>query len=275
MQPASTARALAACALLAASCATSATGRKQLILVPDEELSSMGEQAFTSMKKEEPIDTAPTTNQYVSCVARALLTANRAKGDWEVVVFRSKEANAFALPGRKIGVYTGMFDVARTQDQLAAVLGHEIAHVTQRHSNERVSQELVAEGGMVAASAALGSKGTTHDVAMAALGVGAQLGVLMPFSRTQESEADLVGLEYMARAGFDPRGAVALWQNMEAAEGGSPPTFLSTHPSHESRIRDLEKRMPSAWKLYEAARSRGDSPRCTLDRFSSREPATD
>ncbi|HVJ18966.1 MAG TPA: M48 family metallopeptidase [Polyangiaceae bacterium] len=257
-------------ALLGVACATTATGRKQLILLPEDELSAMGQQAFTAMKKEEPIDTAPRTNNYVTCVAHALLDANNAKtAQWEIVVFESKEANAFALPGRKIGVYTGMLGVAKTQDQLAAVLGHEIAHVTQHHSNERVSQTLLAEGGMTAASAALGSEGTTHDVAMAALGIGAQFGVLMPFGRTQESEADVVGLEYMARAGFDPRGAVQLWQNMAAAEGGSPPEFLSTHPSSESRIHDLEKRMPSAWKLYEAARSRGDAPRCVLDRFSS------
>src|SRR5262245_1165973 len=257
-------RALWFCALLAAACATSATGRKQLILMPEDEMSQMGRQAFQSMKKEEPIDTTPRANHYVSCVAHSLLTANGAKPEeWEVVVFESKQANAFALPGRKIGVYTGMFDIARTQDQLAAVLGHEIAHVTQRHGNERVSQQFVAEGGLAAASVALGGKGETHDLAMAALGVGAQFGVLMPFSRTQESEADAVGLQYMSHAGFDPRGAVQLWKNMEAAGGESPPEFLSTHPSHESRIADLEKRMPSALEAYQEARSRGDAPRCT------------
>jgi len=232
----------------------------------------MGEQAFLSIKKEEPIDREPRTNQYVDCVAHALLTANNAKTQlWEVVVFDSKEANAFALPGRKLGVFTGMLDVAKTQDQLAAVLGHEIAHVTQRHSNERVSQTLVAEGGLTAASMALGGGGETHDIAMAALGVGAQFGVLMPFGRTQESEADVVGLEYMARAGFDPRGAIQLWQNMEAAGGDSPPEFMSTHPSHESRIDDLQKKMPKALGMYEEARARGQAPRCTLDRFSSRD----
>jgi predicted Zn-dependent protease len=225
----------------------------------------MGKQAFQNMKKEEPVDREGRTNDYVSCVARTLLAANGAKPEqWEIVVFDSEEANAFALPGRKIGVYTGMLEVAKTPDQLAAVLGHEVAHVTQQHSNERVSQQLVAEGGMQVASVALGGKGDTHDVAMAALGVGAHYGVLMPFSRTQESEADVVGLDYMARAGFDPRGAVELWKNMDAAGGDSPPQFLSTHPSHESRIRDLEARLPEALKTYESARAGGQTPRCSL-----------
>ncbi len=234
-------------------------------------MSAMGREAFLSVKREERIDTNPRTNHYVDCVAHALLAANGAKPEqWEVVVFDSKEANAFALPGRKIGVYTPMLELANTQDQLAAVLGHEIAHVTQRHSNERVSQTFVAEGGLAAASAAIGSGGETRDLAIAALGVGAQLGVLMPFGRTQEREADVVGLEYMAQAGFDPRGAVQLWKNMEAAEGGSPPEFLSTHPSHEHRIADLEKRMPAALQVYQAARSRGEAPRCTVESVSRR-----
>ncbi len=225
----------------------------------------MGKQAFQDMKKEETVDKEGRTNDYVSCVAHAVLAANGAKpAEWEIVVFDSKEANAFALPGRKIGVYTGMLKVAQTPDQLAAVLGHEVAHVTQKHGNERVSQQLVAEGGMQVASVALGGKGETHDVAMAALGVGAQYGVLMPFSRTQESEADVVGLDYMARAGFDPRAAVELWTNMAAAGGGTPPEFLSTHPSHDSRIHDLEKHMPEALKTYESARADGHTPNCSL-----------
>ena len=232
----------------------------------DSDLNKMGTQAFQDMKKEEPVDKGGRTNAYVSCVARTLLAANGADpAQWEIVVFDSEEANAFALPGRKIGVFTGMLAVAKTPDQLAAVLGHEVAHVTQHHSNERVSQQLVAEGGMQAASLALGGKGDTHDVAMAALGVGAQYGVLMPFSRTQESEADVVGLDYMARAGFDPRAAVELWKNMEAAGGGSPPEFLSTHPSHESHIHDLEKHLPEAMQTYENALASGQTPRCSLN----------
>ena len=136
-------------ALLGAACTTSATGRQQLLLLSDSDLNTMGKQAFQDVKKEEPVAKEARTNDYVSCVAHTLLAANGAKpAEWEVVVFESKEANAFALPGRKIGVYTGMLGVAKTPDQHAAVIGHEIAHVTQQHSKERVSQQMVAEGGM-------------------------------------------------------------------------------------------------------------------------------
>jgi predicted Zn-dependent protease len=249
--------------LLLGACATSATGRQQLLLLPEDELSAMGEKAFRDLKSKEPAHAEAGTNAYVDCVARAVLLGagvNAAK--WEVVVFESKEVNAFALPGGKIGVYTGLLEVANAPEQLAAVLGHEVAHVTQRHGNERVSQAFVAEGGMAAASAALGGEGAKHDLALAALGIGAEVGVLMPFGRTQESEADVIGLDYMARAGFDPQGAVALWKNMSAASGDSLPEFLSTHPSHDTRIRNLEQRLPPALVTYGDARAKGIVPRC-------------
>jgi predicted Zn-dependent protease len=256
------ARSLSALALLSA-CGTSATGRHQLLLMPGDELRSMGEKAFVDVKTKSAPAQEATTNEYVKCVARSVLAAiGRTPADWEVVVFDDESANAFALPGGKIGVYSGLLKVANDQDQLAAVLGHEISHVTQQHSNERVSQAFVTEGGLEVASAALGSQGTKHDVAMAALGVGAQVGLLMPFSRTQESEADVVGLEYMARAGFNPEGALRLWKNMSAASADSLPEFLSTHPSHRSRIDDLQKRLPSALAQYQSARSHGSTPAC-------------
>jgi predicted Zn-dependent protease len=223
----------------------------------------MGEKAFVDVKTHSPAAKETTTNEYVKCVARSVLAGiGRTPADWEVVVFDDESVNAFALPGGKIGVYTGLLKVASDQDQLAAVLGHEISHVTQQHSNERVSQAFVAEGGLEVASAALGSQGTKHDVAMAALGVGAQVGLLMPFSRTQESEADAVGLEYMARAGFNPEGALRLWKNMSAASADSLPEFLSTHPSNQRRIDELQQRLPSALTQYQSARSRGSAPEC-------------
>jgi predicted Zn-dependent protease len=210
---------------LSASCATTATGRKQLTFLPEDELRRMGEQAFQQMKSEQPVETDRETSEYVRCVAGAVVNRVEAgPGDWEVVVFRDESANAFALPGGKIGVHTGLLELARTQDQLAAVIGHEIAHVTQEHGNERLSQAFVAEGGLAAASVALRGDGASRDLALAAFGLGAQFGVLMPFGRAQESEADIVGLEYMARAGFDPRAAIELWQNMEAAGGAAPPS---------------------------------------------------
>jgi predicted Zn-dependent protease len=244
-------------AALGIACATSATGRKQLLLMPSDELRVMGEKAFLSLRSETPAAKEPTTNQYVQCVVQALLAGigSDAK-DWELVVFESDEVNAFALPGGKIGVYTGLLKVATDQDQLAAVIGHEIAHVTQQHGNERVSQAFVAEGGLAAASAALGGGGEKHDLAMAALGLGAQYGVLMPYGRAQESEADLVGLDYMARSGFDPRAAITLWKNMSAATGEGPPEFMSTHPSHDTRISDITT------QLYQAAESSGHTPHC-------------
>ena len=259
-------------ALLLTACATTATGRKQLLLVPEDELSAMGEQAFQQIKQEQPIASEPGITRYVRCVTAAVVrAAGEGPSKWEVVVFEEESPNAFALPGGKIGVHSGLLEIANTEDQLAAVLAHEIAHVTQGHSNERVSQAFVAEGGLAAASLALGGGGTEHDLAMAALGLGAQVGVLMPFGRAQESEADVIGLEYMARAGFDPRGAVALWKNMAAAANAAPPEFLSTHPSDESRITNLERHMPSALALHQAATGQGESPHCQGQRrFGSR-----
>jgi len=256
--------ALSLAALSLAACATTATGRQQLLLLPEDELGAMGEKAFLELKSQQPAYAEVGTNAYVDCVARAVLRG--AGGDpskWEVVVFESDDVNAFALPGRKIGVYTGLLEVATSPDQLAAVLGHEVAHVTQRHGNERVSQAFVAEGGMAAADAALGGEGPERDLALAALGVGVQVGALMPFGRTQESEADVVGLDYMARAGFDPEAAVTLWQNMSAASGDSLPEFLSTHPSHDTRIANLQRRLPPALVTYQEARASGVVPHCS------------
>jgi predicted Zn-dependent protease len=179
-----------------------------------------------------------------------------------VVVFNDKAANAFALPGGKIGVYTGLLQVAQTQDQLAAVIGHEVAHVTAQHANERVSTAFAAEAGLNVVDAIYGGTSSGRN-AMALLGLGTQVGVLMPFGRAQESEADLLGLDLMARVGFDPREAVTLWQNMARSGGGAPPEFLSTHPSHATRIEDLQKRMPEALKLYDAARVAGRKPKCS------------
>lgn len=256
---------------LSVACATTATGRKQLTLLPNDEVSAMGVQAFQQLKSQQPTETDPETVRYVRCVAEAVVDGlPNGSSDWEVVVFEDASANAFALPGGKIGVNTGLLEVARTEDQLATVLGHEIAHVTQEHGNERLSQAFLAEGGLAAASLALGGEGTGRSVALAALGLGAQIGLLMPFGRTQESEADVVGLQYMARAGFDPRASIELWQNMAAAGGPAPPEFLSTHPSYETRVNDLQGQMDSALAAYQAARAKGESPACQPPRQTAR-----
>ncbi len=235
------------------ACTASPTGRNQLLLFSDRDMNSLGAQSFEEMKSQQKINHDPKVNQYVQCVAGRItqyVPHNMGFSDWEVVVFDSDQVNAFALPGGKIGVYTGLLDVAVNQDQLATVIGHEIAHVMADHSNERLSQSQLANAGLQLTNIALGSSeyAQYRGITMAALGLGLQYGVLLPYGRTQESEADIVGLELMARAGFDPNQSIALWQNMAKAAGGNqPPELLSTHPSHSTRISDLAatiKRLP-------------------------------
>ena len=245
---------------LLAGCATSPTGRSQLILMPDSQMDQMGLQAFTSIKKETPTERSTSTNSYVQCVARAI--TREVGGSWEIVVFKDEDANAFALPGRKIGVNTGLLKVAENQHQLATVIGHEVMHVLSNHSNERVSQKFAVEQGLSLISAAASPQTGTGKTLMGLLGVGAQFGALLPYNRIQESEADLLGLDLMAKAGFDPRQSVKLWINMGRSGGGQPPQFLSTHPSHASRITDLQKHMPVALRLQDKARQMGKRPAC-------------
>ncbi|KOO04366.1 M48 family metallopeptidase [Vibrio nereis] len=236
-----------------AACSSSPTGRNQLLLFSDQDMNSLGAQSFEQMKKQQNVSTDSKTNAYVQCVANNVTRYVPKKGfsEWEVVVFDDDQVNAFALPGGKIGVYTGLLKVAKNQDQLATVIGHEIAHVLADHSNERLSQSQLANAGMQITSIAIGSSeyAQYQSATMAALGLGVQYGVLLPYGRTQESEADIVGLELMAKAGFDPRESISLWKNMAAASGGSqPPELLSTHPSHGTRIQDLAdeiRRLPN------------------------------
>ncbi|MCH2185218.1 M48 family metallopeptidase, partial [Myxococcota bacterium] len=169
---------------------------------------------------------------------------------------------AFALPGRKIGVHTGMLKVAETPDQLAAVLGHEVGHVMARHGNERLSQQQMARLGLLTATLVTDPNTASGRRTVAALGMGAEYGVLLPFSRAHESEADQLGLTHMARAGFDPTQSVSLWENMAAqASGRRPPEWMSTHPSTQRRISDLTASLPDAIPLFsEAAQTRGAPP---------------
>lgn len=254
-------------ALLVAACATSPTGRKQLILFGDGEVAQMGLSSFEQLKKEEKISTDKKLTRYVQCVADAVVrdipaTYKTSIADWQVVLFESDDVNAFALPGGRIGVYTGLFKAAKNQDQLAAVIGHEISHVLARHSNERLSQSQLANVGMAAADTALGDS-TARAPAMAALGLGAQVGILLPYGRVQESEADVLGLQLMASAGFKPEQAIALWQNMAAVtKGKAQPEFLSTHPSDQSRIQELQDQLAVVEPFYNKARELGRKPQC-------------
>jgi predicted Zn-dependent protease len=185
--------------------------------------------------------------------------------NWEEGVFVDKSPNAFALPGGKVGVYTGLFDVAKNQDQMAAVIGHEIGHVIERHHDERVTRQMGASGVVQVLGALAGSRygqGAADGVAQGG-GLLAQAGFLLPGTRAQESEADIVGQRLMAQAGFDPRQAVNLWQNMIAASNGArSPEWLSTHPDPRARIGELQKRADELMPVYEKARAAGRKPNC-------------
>lgn len=244
--------------VLLTACQESPTGRSQLALVPDTVLANLGASTFEEMKQQNPVVTDAATLRRVQCVADALVVAATRlypdapfPDDWEVVVFEDPTPNAFALPGGKIGVHAGLFDVARTADQLAAVIGHEVAHVLAEHGNERLTQELGLEASLFLVGLFTESE-LAEGQLQQALGLGAQLGILLPFSRAHEEEADRMGLAIMARAGFDPRQSVRLWQNMAAASGSQPVEFLSTHPSHDTRIDNLSARMTQAVAVFEA-----------------------
>jgi predicted Zn-dependent protease len=245
-------------AFVAFACSTSPLGRKQLHLFPSSTLDTLGASAFAELKSKTPQTTHPALRNYVSCVAAAITTPLGDPGAWEVAVFADESVNAFALPGRKIGVYQGMLDVATTQDELAAVIGHEVAHVLAEHSNERLSNKYLV--GTVLDMVA-GRTGVSRG-AYAALGLGVQVGILLPYGRTQEEEADLFGLDLMAQAGFNPTAAVTLWQKMAQREKRKPPEFLSTHPADESRIQSLRARLPGAQQTYAQRLASGNAPVC-------------
>jgi len=256
-------------ALATTSCATSPEGRSQLRLLPEDQIDSMGVQSFEQIKQQTAETEDPKITAYIRCIANAIipqLDKDNQPALWEVRVFADDQANAFALPGNKIGVYEGLLKYAVNQHQVATVMGHELAHVIAQHGNERVSEQLAAQAGLTIAAVALGSSSTTDDnkkLILAGLGLGVQYGVILPFSRTHESEADLIGLDLMARSGFDPRESVKLWQNMAKA-GAQPPEFLSTHPSSSTRINDLNARMPRALDAYKKAQAQNRKPACQL-----------
>lgn len=250
--------------LILLGCTTSPTGRSQLTLMPEGAMNRMGEMSYDQIKDKTKIDKDPKVNAYVQCITDKLtqvIQDDYAGPNWEVTVFVDDSANAFALPGGKIGVNTGMLKIATNQNELAAVIGHEIAHVIARHSNERTSTQLATAIGVNALAAGVGNE---NSRIIAALGAGAYFGIELPFSRTQESEADVLGLEYMSKAGFDPRASVNLWQKMAAQGGSRPPEFMATHPSSETRIIQLEDHMLEAEDWYKQARRDGRNPKCSL-----------
>jgi predicted Zn-dependent protease len=248
---------------LAAACTTTPTGRSQLILVSDADMDRMGATAFAQVKAGGKVSRDAGANRYVGCVARAVIAQlpepARSK-PWEVVVIDDPSANAFALPGGKVGVHTGLLKVAANQDQLASVIGHELGHVTSRHAAERVSNQFATDTALQVLNTATGGE---RQQLLGLLGLGAQAGIALPFSRQHETEADVLGQRYMANAGFDPRAAATLWQNMQKQAGGSrPPAWLSTHPDPQRRIQTLAAAAPGLMPAYEQARAAGRRPNC-------------
>ncbi len=248
------------CTVLLTACTTSPTGRSRITLMPDAQIKQMGLQAFNDLKTKKKQDNNIRHKQFVNCIADAI--THETGGSWEVVIFADKSLNAFALPGNKIGVHTGLINLVDNADQLAAVIGHEVGHVLAKHSNERMSQKTALS--IIQKGAALLSPTTAAGkLALGALGIGGQYGLILPFSRAHESEADIMGLDFMAKAGFDPRESITLWQKMDqASQGAQPAEIMSTHPSHGTRINELSAHMPVALKYYQQAQSIGKKPRC-------------
>lgn len=238
------------CLAVAACSNAPVTGRQQLILLPEGQAQQMGVEAYQQIKTEKGISNDPQYTGPVTEIGRRIADVSGQSGlAWEFTVIEDEEPNAFALPGGKVGVNTGLFKVARDKDQLAAVMAHEVGHAIARHSAERVSRQAIVQFGQQA----IGSQypGMADILAQAS-----SLGLILPFTRSQESEADHIGLMLMAKAGYDPRAAVQLWRNFEAAGGSRPPEFLSTHPSPGSRIDNLNAIMPVALDEYSRSRYR-------------------
>jgi len=255
-----------ACLLMAgfASTASQASGPSR---ISEADIEVESAQQFAEMKASMPLITDREVIDYIACVANAVvmvLEPPYSDYEWEMAIFEVDSVNAFAMPGGKIGVMQGILKAAQNQHQLAAVIGHEIAHVTAKHANERASRGKLSNVGIQVAAVLLGGghSGATYT-AYEALNQGAAFGIMLPFSRKAESEADIIGLKYMAEAGFDPRQAVPLWQNMMAQHGGKEPAeFTSTHPSGDKRIEDLIGQWQVTLPLYNDALEAGHQPNC-------------
>lgn len=244
----------AALFIFALGCATVPyTERQQIMMISEDEEAKLGQAAFTQVKAESKVSGDPRANELVRRVgSRVAAAADKPEYQWEFAVFEDKSVNAFALPGGKVVVNTGILPVTADETGLAVVIGHEVAHVLARHGAERLSQQQLLSIGQVALLAGLmGSNPAARETVMQAYGLGAQVGVLLPYSRKHETEADKIGLILMAKAGYDPRAAVAFWKRMmEAGKGKGAPELLSTHPSDETRIAALEEFMPIAMDYY-------------------------
>jgi len=240
------------------------TGRKQLNIIPADQIMSMSYQQYDDFLKQNKVSADKKNTEMVKRVGKKIqvavesyfaqknLSAELEGYEWEFNLVESEDVNAWCMPGGKVVFYTGILPITKDETGLAVVMGHEIAHAIAEHGNERMSQGLITQFGGMALAKALEDKPTeTQALWMGAFGLGAQLGVMLPFSRMHESEADRLGLTFMAMAGYDPNQAVDFWQRMAELKGGqAPPEFLSTHPSDATRINDIKKHLPEALKYY-------------------------
>jgi len=219
--------------VLVAGCATNPeTGRSQLILVDDNQLQQASLQAWAQMRQQTPTwNNAAAQRRLETVGQRIVQAAGRGGQRWEFVLFNSDQKNAFVLPGGQVGFYRGLYEISDRDDYIATVLGHEVGHVTGRHAAERYSRQMATDTALQVAGTQINSQ-----VAMAALGLGAQVGLALPFSREQEAEADILGLRYMRAAGYDVRQAIPFWERMSSGGGARQPEFLSTHPDPDNRI---------------------------------------
>ena len=249
--------ALAAVALAPSGCETVPyTGRRQLQLVSPNEEAQMGVQSYQQIVGKATLSNDATNNALVQRVGSRIAAVTGLDYKWEFrLIADDKQANAFALPGGKVAVYTGILPITRDESGLAAVLGHEIGHVLARHGGERLSQQMGVQTATQLLAGMASSNPATVQLVSAALGAGAQVGVVLPWSRQQESEADHLGLILMAKAGYDPHAALELWKRMQdAAKGQRPAEWLSTHPAEATRIQQIEGWLPEAMQYYKPAR---------------------
>lgn len=232
------------------------TGKTARVGLSSDQEESLGLQAYREVLSQSDVIESGTEYELVRRVAGRLAPATGEAAKqfrWQVSVVRSREPNAFCLPGGKIVVFTGILPLAKNEAGLAAVMGHEMAHAVARHGSQRLLRTSLAQTFLVGANLSMGDLDPgQRQTVMAVLGAGAQYGVLLPFGRQHETEADQLGLIYMARAGYDPREAISFWERMSQAGGSQPPAYLSTHPSHERRIEDLRSFMPKALAEYES-----------------------
>ena len=239
------------------------TGRRQLSLVSDAEMLSTSFVQYDQFLKENKLSTNTIETNMVHEVGMRIeeavstyFTRNNLSDElngfeWEFNLIENEEANAWCMPGGKVVVYSGILPITQNESGLAVVMGHEIAHAVAKHSNERMSQALVAQlGGQTLAAALQQQPQQTQDIWLSLFGVGVQLGAVLPYNRLQESEADHLGLIFMAIAGYDPNVSIEFWQRMSQNGGGKPPEFLSTHPSDENRIKKIKSEIPEALKYY-------------------------